>query len=178
VLIVVAAARGNFLPFIFHQKDEKNNFDQYFFDVRINKPQKNQVLVKYSAMAELVDGVMKKNLIELCKKDKVHAATQVMRKLAGSCEIDSVRVLKEMCQDIISGMSDEEVEKKIYKYKFEMFYYTEKKYIPDDPHWSAISINNLDSFLEGKDHVISDENNADNKLIISSKIIDHATQES
>ena len=127
--------------------DEKN-FDQYFFDVRINKPQKNQVLVKYSAMAELVDGVMKKNLIELCKKDKVHAATQVMRKLAGSCEIDSVRVLKEMCQDIIGGMSDEEVEKKIYKYKFEMFYYTEKKYIPDDPHWSAISINNLDSFSE------------------------------
>ena len=52
-----------------HIIDEKN-FDQYFFDVRINKPQKNQVLVKYSAMAELVDGVMKKNLIELCKKDK------------------------------------------------------------------------------------------------------------
>lgn len=143
---------------------DENNFNQYFFDARVHRPKKNQVLVKYSAMAELVDGPMKKNIIDLCRKDKIHAATQVMRKLGGACERDSVRVLKEICMDLIKGFSDDEIEKKSYKYKLEMFYYAEKQYVPDDPHWSAITINNLDLFL--------DSNNSNNKMLVKSKIID------
>lgn len=143
---------------------DESNFNQYFFDARNNRPKKNQVLVKYTAMAELVDGHMKKNLIELCKKDKIHAATQVMRKLAGACERDSIKVLKEMCQDIISGMTDEEVEKKKYIYKLEMFYYTEKQYIPDDPHWTSIHINNLDVFLDSED--------PKRKMTVKSKVLE------
>lgn len=143
--------------------DEKN-FNQYFFDARVHRPKKNQVLVKYSAIAELVDGSMKKNLIDLCKKDKIHAATQVMRKLAGACEIDSVRVLKEICLDILSGISEENIEKKSYKYKLEMFYYAEKQYVPDDPHWTCMTINNLDVFL--------DSNNSNNKILVKSKIVE------
>lgn len=147
---------------------DENNFTQYFFDARISRPKKNQILVKYSAVAELVDGHMKKNLIELCKKDKIHAATQVMRKLASACERDSIRVLKEMCQDILSGMTDQEIEKKVYEYKLEMFYYTEKQYVPDDPHWTAININNLDVFLDAED--------SSKKMIVKSKIVDSESE--
>ena len=38
---------------------------------------------------------------------------------------------------------------KIYKYKMEVFYYTKREYVPvDDPHWTIISIANLDKFLD------------------------------
>lgn len=143
---------------------DETNFNKYFFDARVHRPQKNQVLVRYTAMADLIDGPMKKNLIDLCKKDKIHAATQVMRKLGGACEKDSVRVLKEICIDLLSGMPESDIESKSYKYKLEMFYYAEKQYVPDDPHWTAININNLDVFL--------DQTNAENKMIVKSKIVD------
>ena len=34
---------------------DENNFEQYFFDVRRHKPQKGQIMVKYTAIAEFID---------------------------------------------------------------------------------------------------------------------------
>lgn len=135
---------------------DENNFEEYFFDVRKHKPKRGQIMARYAAVAEFVDGVMKKNIIELLKKDKAIAATQVLRKLGCATERDSVRLCKEICQDMLSGMSDEEIEQKSYKYTIEVFYYTEQKHMPlDDPHWSVISIKNLDEFLDAQDNVLT-----------------------
>jgi hypothetical protein len=135
---------------------DENNFDEYFFDVRTHKPKQGQVMARYAATAEFVDGMMKKNIIELLKKDKAIAATQVLRKLGYATEKDSVRLCREICVDMLSGMTDEQIEQKNYKYVIEIFYYTEQKNIPlNDPHWSVISIRNLDDFLDAKNNVLN-----------------------
>jgi hypothetical protein len=49
-----------------------------------------------------------------------------------------------------------EVENKVYKYKMEVFYYTKREYVPvDDPHWTVISIANLDKFLDNANQLVS-----------------------
>lgn len=129
---------------------DASNFDQYFRDVRKCRPERDDVMARYSAIAEFIDGMMKRDIIDLLlNKDKAVPATQLLRKIGGAIERDAVRVCKEICQDLASGMTSEEVEKKPYKYTMEFFYYTKKKYVPtDDPHWSIISLNNLDEFLD------------------------------
>lgn len=129
--------------------DEKN-FAEYFRDCRISRPKRGDVIARYAAVAEFVDGRMKQDIIDLLQnKDKAVAATQVMRKLGCATQADAMRVCKEICQDLISGMSVQEVEQKSYKFTIEVFYYTKKEYIPiDDPHWSIIGIANLEEFLD------------------------------
>jgi hypothetical protein len=135
---------------------DENNFDQYFFDVRMHKPKSGQVMARYAAVAEFVDGMMKKNIIDLLKKDKAIAATQVLRKLGCATEKDSVRLCKEICEDMLAGLTDDQIEQKSYRYTIEVFYYTEQKNIPlDDPHWSVISIRNLDDFLDADNNVLN-----------------------
>lgn len=143
--------------------DEKN-FAEYFRDCRISRPERGDVIARYSAKAEFIDGQMKRDIIDLLhNKDKAFAATQVMRKLGCATQGDSVRVCKEICQDLAAGMSLKEVEQKVYAYNIEVFYYTRKEYIPiDDPHWTLIGINNLDEFLD----------QANQRLKIKSKIIE------
>ena len=43
----------------------EENFNQYFKDVRQNKPEKDDIIAKYSAMAEFVDGGEKRQIISL-----------------------------------------------------------------------------------------------------------------
>lgn len=130
---------------------DENNFEEYFFDVRRHKPQRGQIMARFGAYAEFIDGMMKKNIIDLLKKDKALAAIQVMRKLGCAVERDAIRICKEVCDDLASGMTDDEVEKKIYNYEMESFYYTKKEYVPlDNPHWTVISVKNLDEFLDAK----------------------------
>ena len=131
------------------------NFEEYFFDVRRFKPQKGQIMARYAAIAEFIDGAMKQNIIDLLKKDKALAATQVLRKCGCATERDSVRVCKEICFDMLLGMTDQEIEQKVYKYTMEVFYYTEQANVPlDDPHWSVISIRNLDQFLDAQNNIL------------------------
>lgn len=129
----------------------EENFHQYFKDCRNNRPNKGEIIAKFTAIASFMDGRMKKDIIDLLynKEDKVNAAIQVMRKLGCATEKDSIKICKEICKDLFSGMSPSEVESKVYKYQMEIFYYTKKEYVPiDDPHWSVISIANLDEFLD------------------------------
>jgi hypothetical protein len=130
---------------------DQTNFDQYFRDCRLSRPSRGDVMARFTAMADFVDGRMKKDIIDLLfyKRDKVNAAVQVMIKLGGSTEREALRICKEICLDLANGMNPEEVESKTYTYQMEIFYYTKKEYVPiNDPHWSIISIANLDEFLD------------------------------
>lgn len=133
---------------------DQNNFGEYFRDCRVSKPERGDILAKYSAVAEFVDGPMKKDVINLLQKDKALPATQLFRKIGCTSEKEAVRVCREICSDLISGNTD--VEQKPYKYIMEIFYYTKKEYVPvDDPHWSVISLNNLDEFLDKENHKVT-----------------------
>jgi hypothetical protein len=126
-----------------------DNFDEHFFDVRKNKPQKGQIMAKYTAIAELVDGRMKRDLIDLLLYHKRGGPTaaQVMRKLGGAGEGDSYKVVRKMAEDLAAGKSVEEVAETPYKFLLEHFFYTQKELVPkDDPHWSVIELLN---FVEG-----------------------------
>ena len=143
---------------------DESNFTQHFRDCRTHRPERGDVMAKYTAVAEFVDGRMKQDIIDLLvNHEKAYAATQVMRKLGCATEFDSIRVCKEMAEDLASGMTPEEVERKVYEYRMEAFYYTKRENIPvDDPHWTVISIANLDSFLD-KDN---------NKVTLRAKIVE------
>jgi hypothetical protein len=140
-----------------------SNFDQYFFDVRTHKPEKNQVMASYTAIAELREGRLKSDLIDLfLNKDKTEAAIQLLRKIGLAKERDAIKVCREICEDL-KTMSVEEVEKKSYKFVMEAFYYTQKEHIPlDDPHWNVISLVNLNEFLDA----------ANQRLKITSKLVE------
>jgi hypothetical protein len=143
---------------------DQNNFSEYFRDCRTARPERDDVIARYTASAEFIDGQMKRDIIDLLhNRDKAVAATQVMRKLGFATQSEAVRVCKEICKDLSSGMDLKEVENKVYTYDIEIFYYTKKKFFPkDDPHWTLIGITNLDEFLD----------KAGEKLSIKSRIID------
>lgn len=128
----------------------QENFHEYFRDMRTSRPEKGDVIARFTAMADFIDGRMKKDIVDLLyNKNKVEAAIQVMRKLGSATEKDSIRVCREVCQDLASGMSIEEIEQKPYRYQIEFFYYTKKENIPiDDDHWSVITLDHLDEFSD------------------------------
>lgn len=142
----------------------ETNFTQYFKDTRFSKPDKGDIIARYTAMAEFSAGRMKEDIIGLMyKENKMEAAIQVMRKLGGAVEKDAIGICRKICQDLFSGLSEEDVNNKVYIYQAEFFYYTKKEYVPlDDPHWSIISLHNLDEFLD----------QSGQKIKITSKIIE------
>lgn len=125
----------------------EDNFALYFRDVRTSVPEPGDVMAQYSAVAELVDGNEKRQLISLLTstEGKMEATAQVMRKLLFASEIDAYRVPRLMAEDLLSGMSVEEVAVKPYRYTLEMFFFSKPENVPHkDPHWSSISLLNLD----------------------------------
>lgn len=121
------------------------NFAEHFLDIRKHGPKKGQILVCFTAIADFVDGWVKRNVIDLLFKNDTGAesARKVMRNLVCSTEIDSIRIPKQICEDLLKGMTTEEVAAKPYKMQIEHFYWTKPENLPQDPHWSAISILNL-----------------------------------
>jgi hypothetical protein len=90
-----------------------------------------------------------------------------MRKLLHAHDADAIRVPRQITEDLIAGMSHDEIAKKKYRYTVEVFFYTQPEYIPtDDPHWSSVSLLNLNQFIDKED-----DNDDDNGLIVKSKII-------
>jgi hypothetical protein len=129
----------------------EENFSSYFRDVRNSSPEKGEIIAQYSATAEFVEGNEKRQIISLLTstENKMEATAQVMRKLLYASELDAYRVPRMMAEDILSGMSEDEVAQKPYKYTLEMFFYTKPENMPkNDPHWSTISVLNLDEFLD------------------------------
>jgi len=129
------------------------NFNEYFFDVRKHKPQKGQVMACFTFTAEFVNSNEKANLVDLLlNTDKAYSAVQLMRKLFHASHSDSMRIPREICQDLIDGMTREEVLEKVYRYTGEMYFYTKKEHIPENsPHWSSISLLNIDQFTSKTD---------------------------
>lgn len=119
-----------------------NNFDEYFFDVHRHDPKPGQVIARFAATAEFQDSPEKRQFIDLLRTSKKGlAAAQVMRKLHHATELDSYRVPREICDDLLEGMSVDEVAEKCYRYTMEMFFYTQKEHIPENnPHWGCISL--------------------------------------
>lgn len=143
---------------------DESNFAQYFKDARTNQISRDEIIAQYTATAELVDGLEKKQLISLLRdtEGKMEATAQVMRRLLFASELDSYRVPRMMAEDMISGMSDEEVSLKPYKYTMEMFFYAKPEHVPkNDPHWSVISVLNSDEFFS-KIEVISNDAEQEN----------------
>jgi hypothetical protein len=133
---------------------DESNFDQYFHDIRTCKPQQGEVIACYSSKAYLVSGNEKRNIIDLLlnTNNKMLAAIQVMRKLFFVSEADAYRILREMAEDLYNGMTVNECLDKEYGYTAEIYYYTKPEYIPKgDPHWTTISILNLDEVFDRKD---------------------------
>jgi len=126
-------------------KIDDTNFSEHFYDIRKNGPKKGQVLARFTAMADFVDGWVKRNVIDLLDKNTTGAesARKVMRNLVCSTEIDSILVPKRICEDLKAGMTTEEVASKPYKFQVEHFYWTAPENIPDDPHWNTIRMLNL-----------------------------------
>jgi len=138
----------------------ESNFNEYFFDVRKHGPKRNQVMARFSAVAEFVDGQMKKDIINLLTKmdSGSHSAVKVMQKLGCATYQDAIDVCLKMAEDLKEGLSKEdlsldevkdEVEKKVYPYHYEQFFYAEEQNVPkDNPHWAIIQIANLEDHLE------------------------------
>ena len=101
-------------------------------------------------------------------ENKMEATAQVMRKLLCASELDAYRVPRMMAEDMLNGMSEDEVASKPYKYTFEMFFYVKPEHVPNDPHWTKISVLNLQEFLDKKDATQTLEENKNENLISES----------
>lgn len=141
---------------------DETNFNEYFKDVRRYPiPEKGDVMVVYRAVAYLEESFPKTNLVDLLlDTEKARPAVQVMSKIFCACEADSIAVPKAITEDLLSGMSREEVIKKPYKYTFEMFFYTKKEYVPDDGHWDIITLMPSSGDSNIKLSLVSDNNNS------------------
>ena len=145
---------------------DESNFDEYFFDVQKHKPKPGQVLVCYDAIAEFIDGNLKRDVIQLLlQNDKAgETAPRLMQKLAGSVLDDSTKVIREILQDLIDGMPIDDVADKPYEFHCQHFFYTEKQYIPkNDPHWWSTSLIDVRE-VDGMGNTINVESDKDAKI--------------
>ena len=59
------------------------------------------------------------------------------------------RIPRAIAEDLVSGISEEDVRKKEYKYNFQMFFYVKPEYVPkDNPHWTTVSILNVSNKIK------------------------------
>lgn len=125
---------------------DESNFKDYFFDVRLNKPQKGQIMASFTAVGEFCDGPEKRQIIEFLRNSSnIESAMQIMQRVLAAKETDGYRVLREITEDLLAGMSTNEVAQKPYKFVFELCFWTKPEYIPtNDPHWACVSILNMD----------------------------------
>ena len=113
----------------------------HFRDVRCSKPERGDVLACYRSMCEFGDGAPKRQMVNLLRDtDKAQAAVQVMRKLHFAHESDAIRVPLTMVEDMLLGMSPEEVAVKPYVFLAEIFFYVKPQYVPKDKHWVMIPL--------------------------------------
>ena len=134
----------------------ESNFGEYFHDVRKHQPQRGQVIARYAAAAEFIDGGLKRDIVDiLCLHEQPETVVKLMRKVGCATDRDSRVVPLAIARDLLSGESPESVSQKPYRFVCEAFFYTQKEHIPlDDPHWTCVSIANLDEFLDSKDQRI------------------------
>ena len=132
------------------------DFGKYFRFVDTSQPEKGDIIAKYGAIAEIVGGRDKDDLINLVQQpDSARASAHMMRKIFCAAEWDCWGVPRQITEDLVAGMSIEDARDKIYSYALEIFFYTKPQYMPkkedsDFNRWSLIRIVNLDDFLKIK----------------------------
>lgn len=139
---------------------DSTNFDKYFFETIKHKPKKGQVLARYTAMAELVDGDVKNAIINTILNSKIGGdmAVQILKNTCHATDNYAESVAKDIANDLSGGMSVCDVKDKPYKLQIEYFYWTEIDNIPkDDVHWELISITNAELDLAYKE-ILAEEN--------------------
>lgn len=144
---------------------DETNFNEYFYSIKDNKPKKGQVLARYTAMADLVDGDVKDFIVNnLLNYDKGgNTVTQVMKYHCHATDEYASSVPLLMAQDL-KTMSVEEVKQKPYRFQLEYFYWTEPENIPkDDVHWECITITKAEIEEELED-MEKKEQEADEKM--------------
>ena len=103
-------------------------------------------MAKFTAVALFGDGPEKRDVINLLKVDKAQQASAIMHKIHCAKRPDCYRVCREICEDLITGMSVDKVSQKEYEFVIEAYYYTQKEYVPkDDHHWETIKLIEFDS---------------------------------
>jgi len=125
---------------------DENNFSQYFRDARTSKPESGDILVFYKSGAELMRGDLKEQMIKALYNDKIGAqkAIQLFMKLGGASHHEAIKVVKAINQDLLSGMSEDEVLNKPYEFFLKLSFYTKKEYVPqNNPHWEVIQLKNF-----------------------------------
>jgi len=145
---------------------DESNFDQYFFDARRNKPKPGQVLACYEANAEFVDGNLKRDTIHLLMTSNKggEASVRLVQKLGGGTPTSSMTVVKEMMQDLLSGMSSDEVAEKPYSFQCQFFYYTWRECMPKgDPHWWSTALVDVSRLDEQLDRLFPEEKEEDER---------------
>jgi hypothetical protein len=132
------------------------NFSEHFFNVRDHKPRKGDCIARFRAIAELIDGFEKRQMIELLKKPNTAVAIgTMMRRLAHAVEEDVYKVPQQMGADLLEGMTEEEVAKKPYEFMMELYFYTFPENVPqNDPNWAIINIVDNNDFIK-----VVEENN-------------------
>jgi len=122
-----------------------DNFDDYFFSADNRKPEKGQVMVRFNAIAELVDGNLKRDMINLLLNNKKGAigASKMLQVFGKAVEEDCVQVTLKMAEDLYEGVSEDEVAKKSYKFRLQQLFYTQPEYasaIIKLPFWTKIKM--------------------------------------
>ena len=142
---------------------DESNFSNYFTEVGYNKPSKGECMVVYRAVAELHDGDIKRDVINLLCQEEI-GAKQAIEHVVKRCKTnykEAIKIVTEICGDLHAGISKDLVLAKTYEYILEIFYYVNPIHVPrNDKHWEVISIKNIDEYmknLENKDNTIKDE---------------------
>jgi hypothetical protein len=133
-------------------------FTKYFRWIENHQAEKGDILAKFNAIAEIIGGENngrdKNDLINLVQQpDSALSSAQMMRKVFHAAECDVYSIPRQIAEDLLNGMTVDQVRQKIYSYRLEMFFYTKPEYMPkdDDPdrkYWTFIRIMNLDDFLK------------------------------
>jgi hypothetical protein len=128
------------------------NFNEYFFDIRRHKPQKGQVIACFRAICQLINNEEKRFLIQLLQRpDSARSITTMMTKVFNASKHSSWSLPIEMGNDLLGGMSVDEVAKKEYEFEGEFYYYTMPDYIPkDDPHWEIVKIVDVSDYIQSE----------------------------
>lgn len=118
---------------------------EVFLDARKNSPRPDDVMARFRAIGEFVEGEDKNRVIDFIKSNPVGAdmAVKTLRHRCGAVHLDAAKVALEIAEDLNSGMPEEDVKNKPYKMEIEMFFYCKKEDVPESPHWDTLPIVNL-----------------------------------
>lgn len=81
-------------------------------------------------------------ILDLLKNNPVGAemAVQIMKGKIRATEGTAITCCREMAQDLLNGLSTEQVLEKSHKIHVEYGFYTNRENVPLDPHWSVLPL--------------------------------------